>query len=100
VLQHSPELQQPKRPKPDELSGPALHRLGLAGLLHSGAPIDTPVLAPQTAAYLTGPAIPLHRYLVLNVDWDLAEPLTLAGWRLWRPSQQGLEGPAAGAARG
>lgn len=71
-----------------ELSGPMLHRLGLAGLLRSDTPIDTPVLAAQTVAYLAGPAIPLRRYLVLNVDWELAEPLTLAGWRLWRPSQQ------------
>ncbi|ONI91383.1 hypothetical protein ALI22I_08380 [Saccharothrix sp. ALI-22-I] len=71
-----------------ELSGPVLHRLGLAGLLRSGAPIDTPVLVAQTAVYLAGPGVPLHRYLVLNVDWDLAEPLMLAGWRLWRPSKQ------------
>ncbi|CRK57076.1 hypothetical protein [Alloactinosynnema sp. L-07] len=71
-----------------ELSGPVLHRLGLAGLLRSGEPVDATVLAAQTAAYLSGPAIPLHRHLVLNVDWDLAEPLTLAGWRLWRPSEQ------------
>jgi hypothetical protein len=71
-----------------EFSGPVLHRLGLAGLLRSGGSIDTPVLVAQTAAYLAGPAIPLHRCLVLNVDWDLAEPLALAGWRLWRNAQR------------
>ncbi|MGB3443139.1 MAG: hypothetical protein WBA97_30740 [Actinophytocola sp.] len=71
-----------------EFAGPMLHRLGLAGLLRSGGAVDAPLLATQTAAYLAGPAIPLRRFLVLDVDWDLAEPLMLAGWRLWRPSRQ------------
>ncbi|UOX90404.1 HEPN domain-containing protein [Amycolatopsis sp. FBCC-B4732] len=70
-----------------ELSGPALHRLGLAGLLRSDEPVDMPVLAAQTAAYLAGPVITLQRHLVLNVDWNLAAPLNLVGWRLWRPNQ-------------
>ena len=65
-----------------------LHRLGLIGLLRSGQDIDTGLLIGQLAGYLSGPFVPLYRHIVLDVDWELAEPIGLPGWRLWRPNAE------------
>lgn len=66
--------------------GNALFRLGVAALLRSNREFDAHALAEQLAAYLAGPPETLWQYFVLNVDWELPEPVDLGGWRLSRPS--------------
>lgn len=65
--------------------GQALFQLGVAALLRSSRKLDVNALAEQLASYLAGPRETLWRYLVLDVDWELAAPVDLGEWRLCRP---------------
>jgi len=75
------------RPPPGRsFDAQALHRLGVAGLLRAGHQFDVDALVSQVAGYLAGPAEPLWRHLVLDIDWGLPTPVEIARWRLWKPS--------------
>jgi hypothetical protein len=75
------------RPAGRAFDAPALHRLGVAGLLRSGHQFDIEALVSQVAGYLAGPAEQLWRYLVLNIEWRLSTTIEITGWRLRQSSQ-------------
>ncbi|MFG1680739.1 hypothetical protein ACGFNP_11275 [Nonomuraea sp. NPDC049269] len=72
------------------LDGDALHYLGVVGVLRSRRSVPDD-LCGQVMAFLAGPSIPIQRHVVINANLDLAEPVEVAGWQLWRPTREELD---------
>jgi hypothetical protein len=68
-----------------DFNASALYRLGIASLLLTDYDFDRFSVARRVAGYLSGPAVPLSSYVILDLDWDFPGPLHITGWKLWKP---------------